>query len=90
MESCVLPVKVVPSASRNEIQGWLGDALKIRIQAPPTDGKANAALCQFLAEQLGLSRNAVSLSTGASSRQKRVEIKGMSLAEVKARLCSER
>lgn len=86
MESCVLPVKAVPGASRDEIQGWLGESLKVRIQAQATDGKANAALCAFLASILGLPRHAVTLIGGNASRQKRVAITGINLADLRARL----
>jgi uncharacterized protein (TIGR00251 family) len=86
MDSCVLSIKAVPGASRDEIQGWLGEALKVRIQAPPTDGKANAALCSFIAASLGLPRHAVNLVGGNTSRQKRVAIAGLNSAEVRTRL----
>src|SRR5690554_3006126 len=49
-----IAVKVVPRASRDEVVGWLGDRLKIKIAAPPQDGRANDALEAFLAERLGL------------------------------------
>jgi uncharacterized protein (TIGR00251 family) len=86
MDSCILCVKAVPGASRNEIQGWLGEFLKVRIQAPPVDGKANEALCVFLADRLGLPRHTVQIAGGITARQKRVAVSGLSLAEVRARL----
>jgi uncharacterized protein (TIGR00251 family) len=86
MNSCVLSVKAVPGASKDQIQGWLGDSLKVRIQAPPTDGRANDALCVFLAQVLGLSRHAVTLRSGATSRQKLLSIEGLTAAEVRGRL----
>lgn len=86
MERCVISVKVTPGASRDEVLGWLGDSLKVRVQAPPTDGKANERLCTFLARELGLPRGAVRLATGASSRQKRVEVQGISESEIRARI----
>lgn len=73
-----ISVKVVPGASRNAIVGWLGDDLKVRIQAPATDGKANAALCEFLASEFGLPIRAVRISAGFSSRKKLVEADGLS------------
>jgi uncharacterized protein (TIGR00251 family) len=82
MPSCRILVKVVPNASQDELVGWLGESLKIRISAPPTDGKANERLCDFFAERLGLSRGAVSLVSGASSRQKILSIQEISLKEL--------
>ena len=63
-------VRVVPRASRTEACGLQGDALKVRLQAPPVDGKANAALCAFVAEAAGLPKRAVSVVAGETSRAK--------------------
>ncbi len=82
MPECILPVKVAPHASRSEVTGWLEDTLKIRLKAPPVDGKANTELCRFLASALELPKTAVTLVSGTSSRQKRVKISGLSLAAV--------
>ncbi|TSA36615.1 MAG: DUF167 domain-containing protein [Verrucomicrobiaceae bacterium] len=72
-------VKVVPGASRNGIVGWLGEDLKVRIQAPATDGKANDALCKFLAGEFGLPLHAVTIFSGFASRKKIVEVEGLAL-----------
>jgi uncharacterized protein (TIGR00251 family) len=77
-ESCRLEIKAVPNASRSEVVGWLGDCLKVKVHAPPEEGKANAELCSFLAKMLGLPKGAVRLGRGASSRSKVLEIEGMS------------
>jgi uncharacterized protein (TIGR00251 family) len=73
------------------VAGWVGDALKVRIHAPPVEGRANETLCEFLAETLGLPRRAVTVLRGNASRQKMVHIAGLTLAGVKARLprCSQ-
>ena len=84
--SCRLAVKVIPGASRNEICGWLGETLKVKLSAPPVDGRANDALIEFLAEMLGLPRRAVALVRGETARQKLARIDGLALAEVKRRL----
>lgn len=84
--SCTLAIKAIPNAPRSEIAGWLGAALKVKVHAPPVEGKANEALCEFLAEQLGVPRRAVSVLRGDTSRQKLVRIDGLSAAEVQARL----
>jgi len=85
MESCRLEIKAVPNAPKSGVVGWLGEALKVRLHAPPADGKANGELCRFLAEALGLPKGAVTLGRGASSRQKVVEIAGISLEEVRGK-----
>jgi uncharacterized protein (TIGR00251 family) len=84
--SCTLAIKAAPNAPRSAVVGWLGDALKIKIHAPALDGRANDALCEFLAAELGLPRRAVTLAHGDKSRQKLVRISGLTLTEVKSRL----
>lgn len=85
--SCTLAVKVIPNAPRTEIAGWLGDALKIKLHASPVDGRANAALCEFLANHLGLPRRAITILRGETSRQKLLHIDGLILTEARQRLC---
>lgn len=82
----ILAVKVIPNAPRDEIVGWLGDALKIKLQAPPVEGRANAALCTFLAAQLQLPKSSVTVATGETSRQKRIHLAGLTAAELLQRL----
>lgn len=78
----LLPVRAVPRASKNEIQGIHGDALKIRLQAPPVEGKANAALIRFLSDALGISRTQISIASGETGRNKAVLITGLSKTEL--------
>ncbi len=70
-------VRVQPRASKNEVAGIYGTALKIRLQAPPVDGAANDALVSFLADLLGVSRRSVRIISGDSSRNKTVEVDGV-------------
>jgi uncharacterized protein (TIGR00251 family) len=77
-----LKIKVVPNASKSEIMGWVGDSLKIRIQAVPEDGKANKALIEFLSRKFNLSRRSVELVAGETSREKRVRITGLTQSEL--------
>ena len=84
--SCTLAIKAVPNAPRSEIVGWLGDALKIKVHAPALEGRANDALCEFLADELGLPRRSVTLVHGEKSRQKLIRIAGLTLIDVHARL----
>ncbi len=71
-----LTLHIQPGAKKTEIAGLHGDALKIRLAAPPVDGKANEALIGFIAETVGLPRAAVTLKSGQTSRRKVLEISG--------------
>ena len=84
--ACTLAIKAVPNAPRSAVAGWLGDALKVKVQAPPVEGRANEALCEFLARELGLPRRAVTVLRGDPSRLKLVRIEGLTEAEARARL----
>jgi uncharacterized protein YggU (UPF0235/DUF167 family) len=84
--SCRLTLKVVPGAARDEIAGWLGDALKLRVSAAPERGKANAAVEALLARALDLPTANVRIAAGETSARKTVEIAGLSEAEIRARL----
>jgi uncharacterized protein (TIGR00251 family) len=86
--ACTLAIKATPHAPRHEITGWLGDALKVKIHAPALEGRANDALCAFLATTLHLPRRAVTILRGDTSRQKIVRITGASLLEVKTKLAA--
>jgi len=78
----VVSVRVQPRASGDEVVGEMGGALKIRLQAPAVEGRANEALIDFLAELLKLSKSAVRILSGDRSRIKRVEIRGVSKAQI--------
>lgn len=84
--ACTLAIKAIPNAPRNELCGWLGDALKVKVHAPPVEGRASVALCAFVADALGLPRRAVTVRHGELSRQKVLRIEGLDLAEVRRRL----
>ncbi len=79
---CYLQVRVTPRSSRNRVDGPRDDALKIRLNAPPVDGKANEALIEFLAECLDLPRRALELVAGGQSRTKRILVRGRSAADL--------
>jgi uncharacterized protein len=70
-------VRVQPRASRSEVVGIYGDALRIRLAAPPVDGAANAELVDFLAEIFAVARRSVKILAGESSRSKIVEVEGI-------------
>ena len=85
-QGVVMTVRVTPCAAKKAVAGQLGDALRIRLQAPPVEGRANAALIRFLADHLNVPRSAVQLLTGESGRNKRLLIAGLSEADIRARL----
>ncbi len=80
-----IKVRVIPRAKKNEIIGFMADgSLKIRLTAPPVDGKANQALIKLLANTLGVSTAQISISSGEHSRNKSVFIDGLDLHEYQA------
>ncbi len=82
----VLTVHIQPKASTTECVGLYGDAIKIRVAAPPVDGAANDELIRFLARQLSTPVTSVQIQSGASGRHKRVFVKGATAQLVMARL----
>lgn len=85
-DGVVLTLHIQPGAKKTEIVGLHGEALKLRLAAPPVDGKANAALLEFLARKVGASRSALELVSGQTSRTKRVRIEGFAADELQALL----
>ncbi len=75
-------VRLTPRSGRNEIVGWHEGLLRVRVTAPPVDGKANAALERLIAKALGVPKRDVSLVSGARGREKTVAIAGVSQADV--------
>ena len=76
-----LQLRVQPRASREEVAGVAGDAIRVRLTAPPVEGAANEALVRFLAARLAVSRAAVALVSGHTGRTKVVEVAGLSAEE---------
>jgi uncharacterized protein len=81
-------VKVVPGSRRDEIVGPLGDRLKIKVAAPPEDGRANAAVCALLARVLYVRPREVSVLAGATNPEKTLRVIGVPPAEAHARLAT--
>jgi uncharacterized protein (TIGR00251 family) len=73
--SVTFRIRVQPKSSRNVLAGLYGDALKIRVTAPPVDGAANAMCCQYLASCLGVPKSAVEIAAGGTGRTKQVRIR---------------
>ena len=84
-----LRVHIVPNAKDDAVIGEHGDVIKIKLRAPAREGKANAALMRFLAEQLQVPRNAILLQRGQRTRDKLVRIEGLSEADARRRLLGE-
>ncbi len=78
----MLTLHIQPGAKKTEFAGLHGDALKIRLAAPPVDGKANEALLRFIADELDLPKSAVTLKSGQTSRRKVLEVMGSDAARV--------
>jgi len=85
-----LSLKVVAGASRDEICGWLGDSLKIRLRATAESGKTNAAVVTLLAEILGLHRRAINIASGTTAMRKIVEIESLTGKQVHTRLVTKK
>lgn len=68
-----LKLKVVPGARQAGVVGWMGDALKVKVTAPPEGGRANEEVCKMLAELCGLPQRDVVIAQGATQRQKVVQ-----------------
>lgn len=80
-DGVILDLHIQPGAKKTEVVGRHGDALKIRLAAPPVDGKANAALVAFIAAKVGAGRTAVEVVSGQTSRAKRVRVAGITAAD---------
>lgn len=82
-------VHVVPRARATAVAGEHGDAIKIRIAAPPVDGAANAELVRFVAQRLGVPARRVTITRGAGARRKTVEVSGMESRALRAALTAD-
>jgi hypothetical protein len=86
MKPARLRLRVSPGSARSEVVGRHGDGWKVRVSAPPEDGRANAAVVRLLADAVSVSRDAVSVVSGLGSRDKIVELAGIELSRVERRL----
>lgn len=83
---CLLTIKATPRASRTEVAGVEAAWLRIRLQAPPVDGRANEALTEFLAKKLDIPKRAVAVVSGETGRIKKVRIAGLGVEELREKL----
>jgi len=77
-----IAVHVTPRSARDEVAGWRGGELSVRVRAVPEDGKANTAVCTAVAKALGVPKSAVDVVRGGASRHKQVEVEGVTTADV--------
>jgi len=82
----LLRVRVQPGAARDEVLGWREDTLRVRVAAPPHEGRANQAVTRLLAAALGVAPSAVELVRGAAARDKLFRVRSLDAAAVRARL----
>ena len=87
-EAALVHVRVQPRASRDEIVAWQGDALRMRVSAPPVEGEANVAVTKVLARALGVAPSSVAVVRGERARDKVVRVAGLTLDAVRARLAA--
>lgn len=85
-EGTLLSVRVVPGAKKSQITGEAGGLLRVRLQAPPVEGKANRELLKLVARELGLKKSQVVLTRGDKSREKTVLLAGVTLSQAQDRL----
>ena len=86
--SCTLKVRVQPKASRNQVDGFEDGTLRLRVTAPPTEGKANAGVIALMAKTLGVSKSRLEIVRGHGSRDKVVAIDTLSEQEVHRRIAA--
>lgn len=79
MSTVKIGIKVFPKASKNEVVGWEGDVLKVRLTAVPEKGKANAALIHLLSKHFKVPKSAINILKGETSRNKLIEITNLKL-----------
>jgi uncharacterized protein len=81
-----IALHVTPRSARDELAGWRGGELLVRVTAAPDGGKATAAACRVVATALGVPKTGVKIVRGHSSRHKQIEVEGVSEADVRALL----
>lgn len=81
-----LKIRVIPRAARTQWAGWRGEALVVRVQAPPIEGAANEALLKFLAAELRVRRGDLEIVAGEKAREKVIAVQGLAARELAARL----
>ena len=81
-----IDIRLTPRGGRDRIDGWDGTLLRVRVAAPPADGRANESMIRLVAKALGVPPSRVTLVSGAQSRTKVVEVEGLTADEIRARI----
>jgi uncharacterized protein len=88
-QAATLIVHVVPRSRTTEIAGQYGDAIRIRLAAPPVNGAANTELVRYLAKRLGVKQRDVTIARGMAGRRKTVQVEGLTLDQVRQLLIAD-
>jgi uncharacterized protein (TIGR00251 family) len=88
-EGVVLHIQVLPRSSKCRLAGWQGDFLKIKLTAPPVDGRANEECVRFLADVLGIKKDRVNILGGLKSKKKTLGIQGLTKKDLEALLAAK-
>ncbi len=81
-----LKIKAIPSSSRDALAGWVGDVIKVKVQAPPERGKANRSVIRLLAKELEVPESTLEITSGETSPFKQIRITGISQSELDSRI----
>jgi uncharacterized protein (TIGR00251 family) len=81
-DDALISVRVTPRSSKDQLLGWQDGVLRVKLRAPPVDGRANEALCRYLASLLGVAASDVEVVSGTTARAKRLRVRGLSLEAV--------
>ncbi len=83
-DGVLFKIRVIPRSSRSEVAGIQNGALKIKIKAPPVEGKANEECIRFLSELFGVARRHIAIAGGATSKNKRISIQGIAKRDIES------
>lgn len=86
MPGAVIAVRVTPRSARDDVTGWQDGVLRVRLRAPPVDGKANEALRRLLADRLNVAPSAITIVSGETARIKRVQVEGIADEDLRMKL----
>jgi uncharacterized protein (TIGR00251 family) len=85
-DEALISVRVTPRSRKDELLGWQEGVLRVKLQAPPVEGRANEALCRYIASLLGIAASSVEVVSGATARSKRLRIRGLTTESVREKL----
>jgi uncharacterized protein (TIGR00251 family) len=85
-DEALISVRVTPRSKKDELLGWQDGVLRVKLRAPPVEGRANEALCRYIASLLGVAASSVEVVSGATGRSKRLRIAGLSSDAVREKL----